>query len=201
MRISFKALVLCLALMQGLAGCSLFLLGSGAAVAGLSLADRRTTVSQALDEKLEIQIKGEIGRQLNARYAGRREYIDLSVVSYNQQVLLLGSVPNESDKAFAAQIASSQKGVKRVYNYMMTNSESGFVDFAKDGWITSKVRAGLISPTGFSPNHVKVVTYAGVTYAMGMLTHSEQVQAARQISTIAGVRKLVTLFEPFGGPM
>ncbi len=67
----------------------------------------------------------------------------------------------------------------------------------KDSWITSKVRTVLLNPKGYSPNHIKVVTYNGVTYVMGILTSSEQNAANHEISTTSGVQKVVTLYETF----
>ena len=48
-----------------------------------------------------------------------------------------------------------------------------------------------------SSNHVKVVTYNGVTYVMGILTPEEQALVSNTVSTTAGVQQVVTLYETF----
>ena len=66
-----------------------------------------------------------------------------------------------------------------------------------DTWITSKIRTNLLNVKGVSPTHIKVVTYNGTTYVMGILTPDEQQSATNTISTTAGVQKVITLYQTF----
>ena len=59
------------------------------------------------------------------------------------------------------------------------------------------MRTTLIGTKGVSANHVKVVTYNGVTYVMGILTPEEQALVSNTVSTTAGVQQVVTLYETF----
>ena len=43
--------------------------------------------------------------------------------------------------------------------------------------------------------HVKVVTYNGITYLLGVLTPQQQAAVVERVSTTSGVQRVVTLFE------
>ena len=121
------------------------------------------------------------------------------MVSFNRQVLLMGLVASEADKAFVERVARAQPNAQKVYNYIQvaSSAQRGFGDVSNDSWITSKVRTTLIGTKGVSANHVKVVTYNGVTYVMGILTPEEQALVSNTVSTTAGVQQVVTLYETF----
>ncbi|MBR6027346.1 MAG: BON domain-containing protein [Neisseriaceae bacterium] len=187
----FQVTTICLALAVPLSGCTMLALG-GATVGGLALTDRRTVGSQTDDQTMEIAIKSQATSYL--RKKGSTQH-SISVTSYNRNILLLGFVDSEEDKTIIERIARSQQNVRNIYNYI---NVGGTYNYAmQDSWITSKIRTMLLKPNGFSPNHVKVVTYNGVTYAMGILTAAEQAAATQGISTTAGVQKVVTLYETF----
>lgn len=118
-------------------------------------------------------------------------------MSYNRHVLLLGTVPSEEDKQFAERVAKAQTPVREVYNHIELAQNRTFGDASSDTWITSKVRTMLLNAKGYNPNHVKIVTYNGVSYVMGVLTPEEQVAVNEQVSTTAGVQKVVTLYETY----
>ena len=122
----------------------------------------------------------------------------LSVVSFNRQVLLMGLVASEADKAFVERVARAQPNAEKIYNYIqVATSARGFGEVSNDSWVTSKVRTTLLGTKGVSSNHVKVVTYNGVTYVMGILTPEEQALVSNTVSTTAGVQQVVTLYETF----
>ncbi len=193
-----KAVLIGMGLAGGLSGCAAVVLG-GAAVGGLSAADRRTTGAQADDQMMELQIAATVNNYLKQQNSAATTPIQVKVVSYNRNVLLLGTVPTQADKDFAERVARAQTSVRQVYNHIQLAQERSFNDASKDTWITSKVRTVLLNPKGFFSGHVKVVTYNSITYALGMLTPEEQAAATAQISTTAGVQKVVTLYETFAG--
>ena len=120
---------------------------------------------------------------------------DISVLSYNRNILLLGHVKNKYLATEIERIAKSQTASRNVYNYITIEGDRKFQGFASDSWITSKIRTMMLRPKGFYPNNVKIKTYAGVTYAMGILTPQEQKAVNDFVSTIPGVKKVITLYE------
>ena len=110
----------------------------------------------------------------------------------------MGLVSSEADKAFVERVARAQPNAEKIYNYIQVAAgQRAFGDVSNDSWITSKVRTTLLGTKGVSANHVKVVTYGGVTYVMGILTPEEQARVSQTVSTTAGVRQVVTLYETF----
>lgn len=190
-----KTLIVSCFIGSSLGGCTAVAIGGAAAVGGLSIADRRTTGAQADDQVMELNVARQIKGYLDkSPYANNST---VSVTSYNRQILLTGIVPNEQARLEVERIARSQQAARNVFNHITLSGSRGAGNVVDDSWITSKVRAMLLKPQGFSPNHVKIVTYDGTTYIMGILTPQEQAAVSHQVSTTAGVHKVVTLYETF----
>ena len=197
MKKSLSALLLAASLTTALSGCVPALIG-GAAVGTLSATDRRSTGAQADDQVMELRIQETALSHLRAHNQTAGFEPKLSVISYNRQLVLLGLVATEADKAFVERVARAQPAAQRIYNYIEVAQQGrNLWNVTDDAWITSKARTTLLNAPGLSPNHVKVVTYNGVTYVMGVLTPTEQQTATQVVSTTAGVKKVVTLYQTF----
>ncbi|MCP2041959.1 osmotically-inducible protein OsmY [Neisseria sp. HSC-16F19] len=192
------ATLLLAALMGGsLSACVPALIG-GAAIGTVSATDRRSTGAQADDQVMELRIKETAQSHLRSKAQTAGFTPKLSVVSYNRQVLLLGLVATEEDKAFVERVARAQPAAQKIYNYIEVAQQGRSIgNVADDSWITSKVRTTLLNVPHASPNHVKVVTYNGITYVMGVLTPTEQESVTQVVSTTAGVQKVITLYQTF----
>ena len=189
---TLKTLSLCVLLAAvPLTGCTALAVG-GVAAGGLAIADRRTVGAQTDDQSMEMAIKSQSMSYFKQQGSANST---VSATSYNRNILLTGFVATEEEKQAIERLARSQAAVREVYNYI--NVGGTYTMSVKDSWITSKVRTVLLNPKGYSPNHIKVVTYNGVTYVMGILTPSEQNAANHEISTTSGVQKVVTLYETF----
>ena len=197
MKRRFRTLLLCL-LPLPLSGCFAAVAGAGA-LGVISATDRRSTGAQADDQVMEVRIQNAALTHLRDNNTAQGFEPKLSVVSFNRRVLLMGLVASEADKAFVERVARAQPTAEEIYNYIQVASaaQRGFGDVSSDSWITSKVRTTLIGTKGVSANHVKVVTYNGVTYVMGILTPEEQALVSNTVSTTAGVQQVVTLYETF----
>ncbi len=180
-----------------LSGCVGAVLG-GAAVGGASALDRRSTGTQADDNVMEVRIKNTALSYLRQNNQTEGFEPKLSVVGYNRHILLLGHVANESDRAFVEQVARSEQSVQEVYNYISVSPQKRtFANVSSDTWSTSKVRTTLLGIQGVIPSRVKIVTYDGVTYVMGILTPAEQAAVTERVSTTSGVKKVVTLYQTY----
>lgn len=190
-----KALVIAVALSTTLGGCVAAIVG-GAAVGGMSALDRRTTGAQTDDNVMELRIQNNALIYLEKNNSVKGFTPKVSVVSYNHEVLLMGQVATPEDKVQVERIARSEQAARAVYNYIdIAPQARTFGNITNDSAITSKVRTTLLNMHGVYPGHVKVVTYAGVTYVMGLLTPTEQAIVTNKVSTTAGVQKVVTLYE------
>ncbi|MBO7381348.1 MAG: BON domain-containing protein [Neisseriaceae bacterium] len=189
---TLKTLSLCVLLATvPLTGCTALAIG-GVAAGGLAITDRRTVGAQTDDQTMEMAIKSQSMSYFKQQGSANST---VSATSYNRNILLTGVVANEEEKQAIDRLARAQASVREVYNYIDVGT--AYTMSVKDSWITSKVRTVLLNPKGYSPTHIKVVTYNGVTYVMGILTPAEQNAVNHEISTTTGVQKVVTLYETF----
>ncbi len=180
-----------------LAGCPAIILGGAASGAKVGF-DRRTTGTQADDNMIDLKTESAINQKIDEGRPEGSPKSSVKVVTYNRGALMMGVVRNEEEKVLAERIVRAQPSVRKVYNQLtLSNDGRTFGDTSRDTWITSKIRTNLLGAKGFAPNHVKVVTYNGITYAMGILKPEEQAAATKIISETSGVQKVVTLFETY----
>ena len=66
---------------------------------------------------------------------------------------------------------------------------------SSDTLVTGRVKASLIDARDLSANAFKVVTERGTTYLMGRVTQREGDVATDVTKSVAGVQKVVKLFE------
>lgn len=157
---------------------------------GVSVAlDRRTLGAQTDDETTEWKAKSQVGEKLGDK-------AHLNFTSFNGKVLISGEVPSEEAKAEAERIVLGLPHVQHVFNELIVGPTSSFSARSNDSYITSKVKARTLdSSTKFNAAHLKVVTEAGTTFLLGIMTQTEADSAVQIVRTTSGVKKVVTLIE------
>lgn len=119
---------------------------------------------------------------------------NVTVSTYNAEVLLAGQVPTIWQREKAEQIVKEIPGVVRVYNQIEVSSPSSTLTRISDAWITTKVKSKLIASNDLDASQIKVVTENGMVYLMGILK-PEEAQAAVDITReTAGVQGVVKIF-------
>lgn len=190
----FRTAILGTLIATVLGGCAAAVVGGG--IAASSIADRRSAGSMADDEVMELHIKSKAQSVLSKSYQGYKPSV--SVVSYNRRILLLGQVPSQADRQLVERIARAERSAAAVYNYInVVPQQRSIANISNDTLITSRVRANLLNVPGVYPGHVKVVTYDGVSYMMGLLTPAQQAAVSQRVSMTPGVLRVVTLYENF----
>ena len=119
----------------------------------------------------------------------------VSVVSFNGNVLLAGQVPTEAAKQEAERIASTTRRVKRVHNELQIAGPTSLLIRSNDTYLTSRAKVSLLASQNANGIRIKLLTENGTVYLMGLLTRAEAQAAVDEIVTIAGVRKIVKVFE------
>jgi osmotically-inducible protein OsmY len=155
--------------------------------------DRRSTDVQLADERIEWNVSGRIGDKL-------KNQGNVSVTSYNKQVLLTGQATAEPLKQDAEAIAAAVPDVKSVVNDLLVAAPSSLASRAHDTYLTSAVKSRFVGDQKFNPVHVKVVTDGGVVYLMGLVTRKEADEATHIARHVSGVKKVVRLFEYISDP-
>jgi len=171
-----------------LQGCVPVLMGAGGAVGYRTLEDRRSAGVQFDDEGIEARAGSRIGD----RYA---DAVRVNTTSYNRAVLLTGDVPDASTREDIEKMVRALPGVRGVSNELEIAGVASIGARTNDSYVTSKVKARFFDGGKFSNVHIKVVTENSVVYLLGIVTEAEANEAVELARTVAGVRKVVKIFE------
>lgn len=176
------------ALAAGLAGCVPLVVGGAAVGAGMIAVDRRSSGAQLDDQTIEVRGAARISAIAN-------DNMNITVTSFNRQVLLTGSVGAEADRVRAEEEIKRVDNVRSVVNAVTVGPGTNIQERTNDTYITSKVKASLIDANYRSANSIKVVTERGVVYLMGLTTRAELDQATSVARGVSGVTKVVRMAE------
>ena len=118
------------------------------------------------------------------------------VISHNGVVLLIGQVESSELKSKATEIASkASTKIKRIHNEIEVSGRTGILSRGNDTWIATKVRTLMLANAEVPSGQVKVVVEHGAVYLMGIISQSEGDNAANIARNVAGVTKVVKVFE------
>ena len=176
------------ALAMSLGGCVPLVVGAGAVGAGMVATDRRSSGAQLDDTTIEVRGAARIREIAN-------DNMNVTVTSYNRQVLLTGTVGAEADKRRAEEAVAKVENVRSVVNEVVVGPGSNITDRSNDAFITSKVKASLLDQKDIFANTFKVTTERGVVYLMGIATRRETDRASSITRGVDGVRKVVLLVQ------
>ncbi len=170
-----------------LTACAPLMIGS--AVGGAMVAtDRRTSGAQLEDQGIELRASNRLREQLGDRG-------NVSVTSYNRQVLLTGEVPTEADKAAVEKTVAGVDNVRSIVNELAVLGASSLTQRSSDTLITGRVKAAMVDARDLSANAVKVVTARGAVYLMGRVTQREADRATEITRNTQGVQRVVRVLE------
>jgi len=165
-----------------------------AEVSGLSfLHDRRDSAAIMLDEQIEDSAIMEL--------QGLDDIKDKShfnITSYNGKVLVTGEAETEDVREIIIANVRIISGVKLVHNEIVNGPITSMQSRSEDSLLTIKVKDALAEikgKPGFDATRVKVVTENKVVYLMGLVHEEEGMAAAKTVQNVAGVKKIVTVFE------
>lgn len=176
-----------LAATLALPGC-LPVMATGAAVGTMAAIDRRTIGAQTEDQGIELKAANRLGSALEQPGG-------VSVTSYNRKVLLTGQVASEKDKRTAERVVGELDNVRSVHNELQIAGQPSLETKTADSLITTRVKAALFNARDLQANTIKVVTETGSVYLMGLVSRREGARAADVASRVAGVQRVVTVFE------
>ena len=171
-------------LLQGCVGMAVV----GAGSAAVSAMDRRTTVVQIEDERIELVSSNRSGEKF-----GDKAHINIT--SYNRNVLLTGEVADAAARDEVEKIVRGVPNVRGITNDLQVGPLATLSSRASDAGTTGKVKARFVDAGKFNAVHVKVVTEASVVYLLGIVTEAEANDAVEVARTTGGVRKVVKVFE------
>lgn len=164
------------------------LIVGGAMTGALMATDRRTSGAQVEDQGIELRAGNRLREQIGQRG-------NVSVTSYNRQVLLTGEVASEQDKALAETTVAGVENVRSVVNELDVLGASSLTQRSSDTLITGRVKAAMIDARDLPASAVKVLTTRGTVYLMGRLTQREADRATEITRNTQGVQRVVRVLE------
>ena len=184
----YGATAMCaLALAGSLSGCAPAVLG-GVAMSTLVATDRRTSGTQLEDEGIELRSFGRIRSSIGDR-------ANITVTSYNRQVLLTGQIPNAQDKPLVHKIVSGVDNVRAIVNELEVQPNATLTQRSTDALTRGLVKASMIDAKDGFANSFKVVVERGTVYLMGRVTQREADRATEIARGTRGVEKVVRVLE------
>ncbi|MCZ6523751.1 MAG: BON domain-containing protein [Alphaproteobacteria bacterium] len=170
----------------GLSGCAGVVAGAGAQ--GLVAAAQERKLLDAVDDKT-IQLR------INARFlnhdANLFRRVETEIVE--GRVLLTGNVPRPEDRVEAARLTWQVAGVREVLNEIAVNDRSGILNYFKDSWITTRLRAKMITDAEIVDINYSVETVNGIVYLIGIAQdEAELKRLTGHARTLTGVRRVIS---------
>jgi len=183
-RLSMLAVLAATTLMPA---CAPLLIGGAAVGGALFAVDRRTSGAQVEDQAIELKA--------TARMRELATLGNVSATSFNRLVLLTGQVPTEADRVALGEAVAKLENVRSVVNELAVVGNTTFSISSNDAVISALVKGAFIDARDLQSNAFKVITERGVVYLMGIVTEREASRATDLARTVAGVQKVVRVFE------
>ena len=171
-----------------MAGCVFPVIVGAVGAGAYSATDRRSLGAQTDDKVISSRVESRIEDAVSDRS-------HINVNSFNRKVLLTGEVPDQASKDKAEQIAKSVDNVASVVSDLEIGGMTPSTARNNDAYLTTKVKAELVSRKDIFANAYKVVTEKSIVYLMGRVTREEGDRAAEAARGVSGVQKVVKVFD------
>lgn len=169
-----------------LPGCSTLGIATGVGASAGIAAAQEGGISRAVDDaRIQLEIN-----DLWFRYDVETfRKLDLTI---NQgRVLITGVVQDPEKRVEAVRLAWQPRGVEQVINEIQVADSDGIFGFAKDTWITGRIRAALTLDRNVNSINYSIDTVKGTVYLMGFAQNREElnrvIETARTINSVNGV--------------
>jgi osmotically-inducible protein OsmY len=140
--------------------------------------------------ELDDSIRSDILSALVEQEVGTLKNVTVDV--YEQTVLLVGTVTQETLREKAAMVASSAQGVEQVINEIQVVEDSSPRDKAEDLSIENRLKAALRDSSAVNSFNLRWHSVNGTVYLFGRATSDGEADAATGIArTVPGVRDIV----------
>lgn len=188
--------VFCLASLLLLPSCSPLGLATGVgATVGVAAAQEGGVSAAVDDARIQIEIN-----DLWFRY-DVETFRKLDLTVNEGRVLITGVVQDPEARVEAVRLAWQPKGVKQVINEVQIAESEGLVGFAKDTWITTRIRTALTFDRNVNSINYSIDTVRGTVYLMGFAQNRMELNRVVEIArTVSGVNGVVSYVKFVGGP-
>jgi len=170
-----------------LSGCDpVTLIAVPTAVVGGAAADERGVKGVAQDTALRTKIN----YAWLAKEPALVDYLTLSV--QEGRALVTGVVPTEELKQTALAATRGVSGVGEVIDEIKVGEVENLRDYARDGWITTKLKTELLCNGYIASRNYSIRTVNRVIYLTGIAKNQQELNLVLQAAKgISGVRRVV----------
>lgn len=172
------------------------MVGVGVGVAAGTAAVQEGGVSRALSD---MRIQTEINERWFSSNVDMFTKLDLTV---NQgRVLITGVVQDPQHRVEAVRLAWQPVGVVQVINEIKVADGEGFIGYAKDAWISGRLRTALILDADVESINYSIDTVQGSVYLMGFAQNQAELNHVIGIArTVPNVKQVVSYVKVAGAP-
>lgn len=118
------------------------------------------------------------------------------------RVLITGVVQNPQHRVDAVRLAWQPEGVVQVINEIKVADSEGIVGYAKDAWISTRLRTAIMVDKNVQSINYTIDTVQGTVYLMGVAQNQQELnRVIEHARTIENVRQVVSYVKLAGVPV
>lgn len=126
-------------------------------------------------------------------------FLKLDMTVNQGRVLVTGVVQDPEQRVEAIRLAWQPEGVKQVINEIQVADSEGIIGFAKDKWITTRLRTALTLDRDVQSINYSIDTVAGVVYLIGAAQNQAELNRVIETArTIPDVKRVVSYVKLVG---
>ena len=169
-----------------LSGCGSLLIG--AATTGGAVAVQERSIGDAVDD---LTIRTELNQLFFEDNVDLLQSVSFNVIE--GRVLLKGAVERQEHRIHALELAWKASGVREVINEIQVTDQGGIVNYARDTWISTQLRAEILFDVDILSINYNLEAVNGVIYLVGIAQHQAELdKVVDHARRIEGVKQVVS---------
>ncbi|MCD8571757.1 MAG: BON domain-containing protein, partial [Alphaproteobacteria bacterium] len=122
-----------------------------------------------------------------------KTFAKLDMTVNQGRVLITGVVQNPEDRVEAVRLAWQPEGVRQVINEIQLADSPGMVDYARDAWISTRLRTALTFDSKVQSINYSIDVVKGIVYLMGVAQNEVELNhVIEKARTIPDVKRVVS---------
>ena len=167
-----------------LSGCGSLIIGA-VATGGVAAVEERS-IGNVVDD---LTIRAELNQLFFKDNFDLLQSVSFSVIE--GRVLLKGSVKTQEDRIRGLELAWQASGVREVINEIQVTDQGGIVNYARDTWISTQLKAEILFDRDILSINYNVESINGIIYVVGIAQDQAEldkvVDHARRIENVKQV--------------
>jgi osmotically-inducible protein OsmY len=129
-------------------------------------------------------------------------FVKLSLTVDQGRVLITGVVQKPEHRVDAVRLAWQAQGVKQVINEIKVDNSEGIKGWARDSWITSRLRAAILFDKDVQGVNYSIDTVQAIVYLMGVAQNQAELDKVMGYArSVPYVKQVVSYVKLAGTPI